>query len=257
MGELPKGIEEIKAGNPVPEAVEVKPEPNTEAPPDVTESLSPENQGFFSKLGEKSKELAGWAYEKIHRTPILGKLVGKAEIAFHEHWMNSHQEKAQGISDKITETNNQISQMESSHAEISAALEELRGQNVPNMKSVEEKLRSIEKNKGKLEGDRDKLTEKLDSRNEKMKSRIEKRDAVVDGFIGRCNEKLNPIESEIENLNGRKDQAEFKASMAEVGYRKQLEGLDKQMDVKTKIENALKKLGMSKLEIEKIQAWSS
>ncbi len=247
MGELPQNFDRLKASAQEPQVETTA--PTNEA--QVFADLNEDNKGFFAKLSEGSKQLAGWAYEKIKNTPVVGKLVGKAQIAFHEHWMNKHEEKANGLKGRIEETNAKIAEMENSHAEISGALEELRAQNVPNMKSVEEKLRSIENNKKKLEGTRDGFQGKLEARNEKMKMRTEKRDAVVDEFISKATEKLDLVEKKFEELKDSKNQVELKASIAEVRYRKQIEGLDKQQDAKTKIENALKKLGMTDSEIQK------
>lgn len=141
MGELPKDFDRIKQQSLETPETGVRPGPKNEDLPEAPDfsDLNTENQGFFAKLGSGAKELAGWAYEKIKKTPLVGKLVGKAQIAFHEHWMNKHQEKAQGLKGRIEDTNAEIGQLDSSHAEISSALEDLKVLNSPSMRSLEEK----------------------------------------------------------------------------------------------------------------------
>jgi predicted nucleic acid-binding Zn-ribbon protein len=259
MSELPNNLNELKAGvPPLPkaeqvEAVEPTPEPKNEAnkeAPDFSKTLNPENKGIFSRMKEGGKTFFNWASEKIHSAAVNNRFVSKMRMAYHGYWMNKHEEKANGFKDKISGKDSEIVEMQKSHDEIASALEELRAHNVPNMKSVEEKLRAIESKQGKLEGDKKNLQEKLDRRNERMLERTKSRDAIADQFIEKYNGKLNDIENNLTGMNDMKDDAELKASIAEVDYRKQEERLDSMQKSKEKIENALRSTGMSKVEID-------
>lgn len=249
MSELPNNLDKLKSeAPPLPKAevieapVEVPSPKNegTKEAPAFVETLSPENKGFFSKLGEGAKQLASWTYEKT-----LGKAVGKAKILYHEYWMSKHQGKSEVLKGKILETKSKIAQAEKSHAEISNAVKELAALNTPNMKSFEEKLRAIEGGKRKLEGDQAGLEKKLQYRDEKVNMRTERRDAVVDGFIGKVNERLNPVEQNLEAIKDKKAKFEAKVSMSEIVWKKKLEDCQKQKEIKARLEKALRDSGMT------------
>lgn len=235
----------------LPDAPVEAPQQPEEVPTDSTESLNVENKGFFAKLGERAKEVGNWAYETINKIPGVNKIVGKVEIAYHSYWMNRHEEKARAITGKISGTDAQIEAVEQSRAEIAYALHELgkEGADIPNMQSVQEKMKSMDDQLEGLNLEKTKLNEKLEKRNEKMQGYVEKRDAVVDRLVGQYQEKLSPLEIEIEKINDCKDEFELSEAVAELRHETQNERLNNIEKKKDVLEKALLASGLSEEQV--------
>ena len=197
--------------------------------------FSEKSKGLWEKLTKGGKEIAGWVSEKIQGMPIVGRLVGKAQILYHFFWMNKHNEKAETLKSKIGEVEEKIAQMAASEKQIADSLEKLKSLNTSGMDSVEEKLRHIQMNKENLITSRDKYKGKLEERNEKMKSSLEKRDAVVDKFISRSREKLEKISGGIEDLKEKRKAFETKASFEEIVNKSKVEELNTKLAMKDQI----------------------
>lgn len=75
--------------------------------------------------------------------------------------------------------------------------------------------------------------------------RTERRDGVVDGFIGKVNEKLGPIEKNLETMKSKKEKFEANASMGEIVFKRQLEDCKKKKEIRDRLEKAMRDSGMS------------
>jgi hypothetical protein len=86
-----------------------------------------------------------------------------------------------------------------------------------------------------------------------MKLYTNKRDRIADKLISRYNEKLEPMEKELERLQTRKDQIDLLIAVTEVKHKERKAKLDDIEKKKTQVEEALRRTGMSEKEIRKFK----
>jgi hypothetical protein len=116
------------------------------------------------------------------------------------------------------------------------------------------KLQDIDRQKAGLLNEKDKAQSKLEARDNKLKLYTNERDRVADNLIGRYEEKLKPMEAELEKLSTFRDQADLLAAVTEAKHKEQLNKLGDIEKKKTQIEEALRRTGMSEKEIRKFEA---
>ena len=220
----------------------------------TTELLNSENQGFFHKMSEGGKKVASSVYEGIYKIPGINKVVGKLEIAYNQFWVDRHEEKAVGFKNKMDGFDVKIGAFDKSKKEIESLVENFRQQGVPGVESLQLKLKEIDSGKMDLLNEKDKAQSKFEARENKVKVYANERDRVADKLIGRYNEKLEPMEKELENLQTYRDQADLLIAVTEVQHNEQIAKLGDIEKKKTQIEEALRGTGMSEKEIRKFEA---
>lgn len=216
--------------------------------------LSSENQGFLSGMSEGGKNIASQVYEGLYKIPGVNRVVGKMEIAYNQFWMDRHEEKAVGFKNKMDGLDLNIGSFDQSKKEIESVIGNLKQQNIPGVESLQIKLRDIDRQKMDLLNEKDKAQSKFEARENKMKLYANERDEVADRFISRYNEKLEPMEKELENLQTCKDQIELVVAVTEAKHNEQAAKLGDIEKRKTQLEEALRRTGMSEKEIRKLEA---
>jgi len=216
--------------------------------------LSPENQGFFSKMSENGKKIASQIYEGLYKTPGVNKVVGKLEIAYNQFWIDKHEEKVIKLKNKIDNLDLKNSLLNQSKKEIESVTKGLKQQNIPGVESLQLKLKNIDRQNLKLLNKKDKIQSKFEYRDNKMKLYVNERDKIADKLISRYNEKLKPIEKELGVLQTYKDQVDLLVAVTEAEHKEQIIKLDDIEIKKIKIEKALRRIGMSEKEIKKFEA---
>jgi len=242
---------------PTPEFTEKKPKiPTLETTKTASIFLNSENQSFLSRMSEGGKKLANQAYEGLYKIPGVNRVVGKLEITYNQFWIDKHEEKAVDFKNKMDGLALKASAFEQSKKEIESAIEDLKSQNIPGVEyeSLQLKIKIIDQQKINLLNEKDKAQSKFEARENKAKLYINERDRVADKFIGRYNEKLKPMEKEIENLQTCKDQVDLDIAVTEVKHKEQIAKLDGIEKRKAQVEEALRKTGMSEKEIGKFEA---
>lgn len=216
--------------------------------------LSSENQSFWGRMSEGGKKIASQAYEGLYKIPGVNRVVGKMEIAYNQFWIDRHEEKSVEFKNKMDGLGLKSEAFEQSKKEIESVIENLRQQNIPGVESLELKVKVIDQQKINLLNEKDKIQSKFEARENKTKLYTNERDRVADKLIGRYNEKLEPMEKELENLQTCKDQADLVIAVTEVKHKEQIAKLDDIEKRKTQVEEALRRTGMSEKEIRKFEA---
>lgn len=102
----------------------------------------------------------------------------------------------------------------------------MKSQNIPGVESLQLKIKVIDQQKINLLNEKDKVQSKFEARENKAKLYTNERDRVADKLIGRYNEKLEPMEKELESLQTCKDQADLVIAVTEVKHKEQIAKLD-------------------------------
>jgi hypothetical protein len=220
----------------------------------TAEYLSPDNQKFFNRMSEGGKDIANRVYEGIYKIPGINRVVGKLEIAYNQFWLDRHEKKAVGFKNKMDALDLKIGSFEQSKKEIESVIEDLKQQNIPGVESLQLKLKDIERQKMDLLNEKDKVQTKFEARENKMKLYANERDRIADKLIERYNEKLKPMEKELENLQTYRDEIDLLSTVTEVKHKEQIAKLEDIEKTKTKLEEGLRKAGMSERKIRKDKA---
>ena len=248
---FPDPKEETKTPTPeVEDQKNLEGESPEESIENATAYLGTENQSFFSKMSEGAKNLANQAYEGLYKIPVANRLVGKMEIAYNQFWIDKHQDKAVDFKSKVDSLGIKIEAKEDSEKEINSAVKELEAQGFSGAR-LQLKLQELNKEKTKLENKQDKKQSKFESRENKIKIYTEKRDKIADKLIDRYEKKIEPMEKELEILQSLRDEADLKAAVIEIKHKEQIEKLKIKEEKKTKIEEGLRRGGLSEKEIKK------
>ncbi|OGH80429.1 MAG: hypothetical protein A3I29_00570 [Candidatus Magasanikbacteria bacterium RIFCSPLOWO2_02_FULL_44_11] len=181
-------------------------------------------------------------------------LVGRFEIAYNQFWIDRHQKQTVEIKNKIDGVDIKIGALDRSIKEIASVINDLKRQGVPGGESLKLKLKEIERKMVVLKNEKDKLQTKFDVKENKMKLNTNQRDAVANKLIRHYDEKLEPMEGELESLATTLDETDLLVAVTEARHNGLLERLSEIEEKKTQVEEALKKIGMSAREISKFEA---
>lgn len=220
----------------------------------VSAFLNSENQSFWGRMSEGGKKLVSQAYEGFYKIPGVNRVVGKLEIAYNQFWIDKHEEKAVDFKNKMDGLDLKAGAFEQSKKEIESVIEDLKSQNIPGVESLQLKIKVIDQQKINLLNEKDKAQSKFEARENKAKLYTNERDRVADKLIGNYNEKLKPMEKELENLQTCKDQVDLEITVTEVKHKERTAKLDGIEKRKTQVEEALRRTGMSEKEIRKFEA---
>lgn len=223
-------------------------------PGKTADNFSPENQGFFSKMSEKGKNLAGKFYEGLYKIPGVNKIVGKMEIAYNQFWADKHEAKAANLKGRMDAVDLGNGALDQSKKEIESVIENLKQQQMPGVESLQLKLRDIDEKKAGLQNKKDKIQSKFEYRDNKKKLYTNERDRIADKLIGRYNEKLEPMEKELERLQDSKDRMDLQIAATEIKHKESMTKLADMENNKTKVENALRVTGMSPRQVRNFEA---
>ena len=230
-------------------------ETNSEKTSNKTETfLSSDNQDFFRKMSNGGTKIADQIFEGLYKIPVVDRLVGKYEIAYNQFWVDRHEEKAVKLKNQIDSLNLKIGLFVQSKQEIESVMEDLKQQNAPGIESLQLKLKDIEKQRIDLLNEKDRVQSKFEAKENRIKLHANERDMVADKLIGIYNEKLQPMEKELEGLRLLKDENELFAAVMEVNHKEQLVKLEDLNKKKTQIEESLRRVGMSEKDIRKFEA---
>lgn len=217
-------------------------------------NLSPENQNFFRRMSEGGRRIASRVYEGLYKIPGVNRVVGKIEIAYNQFWMDRYQGKAVEMKNKIDGLDLRISALDQSKKEIESVIENLRQQNIPGAESLQLKLQDIERQRMELLNKRDNIQTRFEAIDNKAKLYTNARDRIADRLIGYYEEKLRPMEAELERLGTYKDEIDLREAVTEAKHKEQLLKLDDIEKKKAQIEEALRGAGMSKKAIRRFEA---
>jgi len=218
------------------------------------EVLGTENRSFFSRMSEGAKGLAGKFYDKLYEIPGVNRVVGKMEIAYNQFWIDRHEEKATGLKGKIDGLDARVGTLDQSRQEIQASIEQFKRDGFPGVPSLELKLKEIERRKAGLQNERDTAQAKIDARGNKAELYAGKRDEIADRLISRYDEKLRPMEAELEILQTSRDEAELLTAVTEVKHREQTKRFSAMEQSKLRLESVLRAAGESERKIRSFSA---
>lgn len=214
--------------------------------------LGVENQGFFDKMSEGAKKIANQAYDGLYKIPVVNRMVGKMEIAYGQFWVDRHESKAAALKSKMDVFDMQRAALDQSKSEMASIIENFKKQNVPGIESLQLKLKDIDQQKAGLLDKKDKLQTKAEARINKVKLHSNERDRIADRLIGDYDEKLAPMEKDLEQLQTCRDELDLSVAITEEKHEQQLERLENIEKKKTQIEESLKVAGTSDREIRKL-----
>ncbi|HSR89483.1 MAG TPA: hypothetical protein VLK22_03795 [Candidatus Udaeobacter sp.] len=207
---------------------------------------------------ETETEAEAKAKESEEKKPAkasgVNRILGRMEIAYNQFWVNRHEKKAVQLKNKIDGSDLKIRALEQSKQEIALAIGDLKAQNIPGSETLKLKIKAIDQEITGFSNTRDAVQSKLEERENKAKLYTNKRDRVADKLIGHYDEKLEPMEEELENLQTCKDQVDLVMAVTEAKHGEQLEKLNNIKKRKTQLENALRTTGMSEKQVQKFEA---
>lgn len=205
----------------------------------VSEILSKENQGIFSKVSESVKNTYTEILKGLYAMPPVNWAVGKMDIAYHEFFINWHESTAVGYKGKIDSLSMNISALGESKAALESVIDELKQQNLPGGEALQLRIKSLDKQKAAMFTKRDIEQTKLEARENTVKLYTNERDTIADRLIGMYNEKLEPLEGQLETIQGQKDRLDLLQTVMEIRQKDDLayiENIDKK---KAKLKAAL------------------
>lgn len=235
------------------------------------ESFIPENKGFFKKMSESGREIAGQVFEAAHKISVKGKefsnkaregadelsgkaaegiynlpgvarFLGKMEITYNQFWADKHEEKALGLKDKMDNFDLKSKTLNEAQKDLEDKIENFKKSGFP-VGSLALQLRDFEKQKEDIAKKRDRVQSKFEARDNERKLYIGERDRIADKLINRYESKLQPFEKDLENLKSQRDQLDLASTIAEIKNDQQEETFKKlEQDIK-ETEDALRASG--------------
>lgn len=217
----------------------------------VASFLNTENKGFFGKMSETGKNIVKQAYETISKATGADVAVGKMKIAYSQYWMDSYEQKSVALKGKMDGCDAKAGVLDQSKSQIASAIEDLKAQDIPGFESLQLKLKEIDSKKAELQNQKNFAQSELEAQKNQASLLTNERDRVASELIGRYDEKLEPIEKELEALNTNRDQVDLLATVAEVRLQEESDRLGKIKKQKDTLESAFRNSGMKDGEIRR------
>jgi hypothetical protein len=232
-----------------PEQVEVVEVPQTPEAPENYENLfncvGPENQSFLERMSEKGKSLANRMYESLYAMPIINRIVGKLEISYNEYWAGAYEKKQIAFKEGMDSIDSDIKKRDDGKIKFESAIENLKKQGMPGAERLALDVRKIEDEKRKLLDKKNELNSEAEANENKKKIYTNKRDAIADKLIGRYDEKLKPLEAQLEDLKTQKDEVDLLSVSAEIRHKEVMRTIEDDEKRKAEIMSVGRSLGWS------------
>ncbi|MHB8652109.1 MAG: hypothetical protein ACYC8S_03160 [Minisyncoccota bacterium] len=178
-----------------------------------------------------------------------GPLVGRLKIAYNQFWMERHEKKAAALKEEVDRLTIRGDILQASKKGIESEAGGLRGENIPGGEVREINIREVDKQRNEILNKRDALQSMFEERYNKVKLYTNERDRIVDAFVNEYDEKLVPMEQELERLQTKNNQADLDVAVLEARHRARIADLKEIEDQKTHIEGRLRNTRMKDTEI--------
>ena len=242
-------VEPQEAVQEQPAPVEAQPDAVSSAIRQIVDGLSPELRETFVAAPAEGKSFL----TKIYEGSGLSTVVGKLQISYNQFWMNKHEDKANGLKGELNDFDKAIAAIDVSRTEIESANNELSASlKVPGFKSLQTSLHDMDEKKLELLAKKDRVQSNLEEVDNKMKTRTNERDRIADKLIGDFDEKLRPIEGELETLMNRRDQLDLCCEVTEAKHEGCLRKFAEIEKSKARLEEGLRLGGRPDKEIKKL-----
>ncbi|MDZ4385290.1 MAG: hypothetical protein U0944_02610 [Candidatus Moranbacteria bacterium] len=216
----------------------------------VPVSASAETQNFSSGLPEK-KGIASRLYEGLYKIPGINRIVGKMEIAYNQFWADKNEKKAAQSKGEMDVDDMQIGALDKLRAQIESNIENFKQRKIPGVETFQLELKKLDQQKTDMLNKKDKKQSEFEARDNKVKSYTNKRDAIADRLIGRYDEKLHPMEKELEQLQTCKDRLDLEIAAMGADHDALLIELTETEKQKMEMEESLRVTRRSPREIKK------
>ena len=210
--------------------------PETQDGRDAGHYFSSENKSLYERFSEGAKKIVNQVYEGLYRIPGVRRVVGKLEIAYNQFWIDRHQAKAIQHREEIDRIGLSIAECEASRKRTEAAIEYLESQNLP-VESLQIELQKTGRESTRFQNKQDQAQSSFEERYNMLRLYTSERDRVASRFIERYEEKLRPMEAELESLSTCRDETDLRVAVTEFRHKKKLTELEER---KARIEECLR-----------------
>ncbi len=186
----------------------------------VDANLNNENQTRFDVMPERKKGLLGRIYEGLYKIPGVNKIVGKLEIAYNNIHINGLTNKERKLQEEIDEIDKEIKLSEKSREIVQSFIIDAKSKGAP-VTALEKDMFSTARRIEDLSREKADLQEESQEQREKRDLYINKRNEVADKLINYYDEKIKPMEKELDNLQGLKSQLDLRFIATEITHKKQ------------------------------------
>lgn len=209
----------------------------------MTSRFGAKSREFFEKMTDGGKKIAGKLYEGLNKIPGVNMLVAKMEVAYNQTLLDMHEKKAVKAKGKMDCFDVQCNGLDKNKERMEAAIAKLNQLGMPGADSLRLQMQKIDQQKTKLLDKKDKHQSKFEARENKTKLYAEKRDVIADKLIGRYDDKLVPMEKELERLHSFRDEVDLEIAGVEVRHKRASEELKVEEDEKNELVNILRETG--------------
>jgi len=206
--------------------------------------------GRLKNAPETVRSATAKAYEGLSSVPFVGHALGKMEMAYSQYWVDHHESNALRLKATFDRHDATFKTLEQSQKEIELQMQELATAGIPGADSLQLFLQKIDKEKSSVLQKRDAAEGKIKDRQEKITNYTEKRDRIANRFIAEYDEKLQPHQERMRELDISKAECDFEISSAKARHDQELSELNILSDKKNMIVSALLKAGMSQRKID-------
>ena len=218
--------------------------------------------GIFDRISQNIRDTASAVREGLYNTPVVNTIVGKLEIAYNQMFMNGHEQTARGLKGDIDALDAKIRTLEASKEKVRTLAGELSQNLDPALtisggvenSTVVLKLRDIDEQISQLMLKKGIIQTKFDTYQGKVENYTQKRDAVAHKLIEYFDQRIDPIEQEINSLSDQKKELVLVRTGIEITHRGLLDGIARAETEMQQIMLQRRAQGVSEVEIEKLLA---
>jgi spore coat protein CotF len=218
-----------------------------------TNDYNPEDFNFFMSNEDKNskKEDIEEKRENIRKMNYWEKIAGKIEIACRQKMADFKEDKAEDLRSEFQTKDKKISLLKDVEKKLEDGIKKLSSNAFFRGTAMNRRLRATKRQIEKLEKDRDLVKAKYEKQYGQMQSFMKERNIVANRFIEDYNEKMAPLEREMDRFKITRDAFDLEFSVESARQNNALRELDVIEDSILEVEQSMAEAGSSRREINK------
>lgn len=218
---------------------------------DAPADMAPERRRGFRALPERSRNVLQRMYDQVAAEPELRRVIGKMEIAYHQIFLDRHQEDSAKLKTKLDIVDAKLEGTDEARSDIEADIAQMERDGEPGSEALKMSLQKLDRRRAKIMAERDKKQTAFEAVDNKARLRATKRDAVADRLIDTYDKELLPLESELEALQTARDEVELTVIVTEVKHKELRQRAEEIQERKERTAGNMRRGGSSEKDIRK------
>lgn len=194
----------------------------------------------FEKFNKQEKSDKSTFDRDSHDSTTINSVVNKLKILYNKFQLNKNEKKRNTMERQMSDFDVSVNKLDQSKKDIEIVIDDYKKKNISGIESLQLESRIIDKQKTAILNKKNNVQNKIEIRESKVKYYANEKNRITDKLINYYNEKLKPIEDELEVLKDNKKYIDTEVATFEANNIKMISNIDKLEQQKSNIEENMR-----------------